>query len=264
MHVLFLFLCLLFTNINVHTLLVIGHRGAAGYQPENTLASFEYAIQLGVDMIELDVHVCASGEVVVIHDQEVDRTTNGTGLVQDMTLYALQQLNAGNDEHIPTLQEVLDMVNRRVKVNIELKGKGTVEKVAAIIQDYVSNKGWQYDDFLISSFDHLDVGRFNIICPQVPIGPLFYTLKFADCNRAIARLSADIVIIQANEVHAQLVNYIHACGKKIYVFTNEENQIVYQKLLGVDAIFSDYPDRTFSEIAESYTASGSNPDSGGN
>jgi glycerophosphoryl diester phosphodiesterase len=236
------FFFIFFINIPAHALLVVGHRGAAGLKPENTLASFEHAIRLGVDMIELDVHVCASGEVVVIHDQEVDRTTNATGLVRDMTLHELQKLDAGDGEHIPTLQEVFDLVDRRVKINIELKGKDTVQKVAALIQDYVQTKGWQFDDFLVSSFDNIDLGRFNSVCPYVPIAALLYTLKFDDWKRYLGRISADIIVIHADESQPQLIDHIHACGKEIYVFTNEQNQAFYKGLLGVDAIISDYPD----------------------
>ena len=110
-------------------LLKISHRGACGYEPENTLASFKKAIEINADMIELDVHVCKTGEVVVIHDEKVNRTTNGKGYVSQKNLESLKKLDAGKGKKIPTLIEVLDLVNKRVKVNIELKGKKTAERL---------------------------------------------------------------------------------------------------------------------------------------
>jgi len=101
--------------------LKIGHRGAMGYQPENTLISFEKAIQLGVDMIEMDVEKCKTGELIIIHDQKVDRTTNGEGYVADFSFEEIKKLDAGNGEKIPTVQEVLNLVKNRVKINLELK-----------------------------------------------------------------------------------------------------------------------------------------------
>src|SRR5260221_725361 len=108
-------------------MLVFGHRGAMGYEPENTLRSFEKAIELGVTMIELDVFVLQDGSVVAIHDPVLNRTTNGNGIVTNKSLQEIKMLDAGKGEKIPTLQEVLDVVARRVRVNIELKGKNTAE-----------------------------------------------------------------------------------------------------------------------------------------
>jgi glycerophosphoryl diester phosphodiesterase len=92
----------------------IGHRGAAGHEPENTLHSFEAAVQLGADMVEFDVHVCGSGELVAIHDETVDRTTDGSGAVARMNLRELKALDAGKGEKIPTLREVFFLLRGRV------------------------------------------------------------------------------------------------------------------------------------------------------
>ncbi len=111
----------------------IGHRGAAGHAPENTLDSFRKAVELECDMTELDVHVCASGEVVVIHDETLDRTTDGKGQVSDHKLSELKQLDAGNGEEIPTLAEVLMLLKDKVMLNIELKGLGTAKPVYDLV-----------------------------------------------------------------------------------------------------------------------------------
>ena len=104
-------------------------------------------------MVELDVYVFKTRELVVIHDETVDRTTNGRGSIIDISFEEIRSLDAGDGEQIPTLEEVLDLM-RGTRVNIELKGPGTAEPVVAVIADYVHNKGWSYDDFSVSSFNH--------------------------------------------------------------------------------------------------------------
>ncbi len=105
-------------------MLCIGHRGAAGLEPENTLRSVRRALEVGADGIEIDVH-CLDGELVVIHDHSLNRTTNGAGALRHHTLAEARQLDAGKGERIPFLREVLDLVDRRALVNIELKGART-------------------------------------------------------------------------------------------------------------------------------------------
>ena len=134
---------ILLLPMGLNAMQIIGHRGACGYAPENTHASFERAIELGVGMIEFDVQRCKSGELVVIHDLMVDRTTNGSGYVSELTLDELQKLDAGDGEQIPTLREVLDRVDQRVAVNIEIKAAGIVGGVAAIIDEYVRERKWR-------------------------------------------------------------------------------------------------------------------------
>src|ERR1700730_9477951 len=98
----------------------IGHRGACGHAPENTLASMKKALDFGVHGFEFDIQMSKDGEPVVIHDDTLERTTNGKGLVSDFTLKELQQFDAGNGERIPSLRDVLDMVDKRCRLFIEL------------------------------------------------------------------------------------------------------------------------------------------------
>ncbi len=144
-------------------ILKIGHRGAMGHEPENTMLSFQRAIEFGVDMVELDIHLCHSGELVVIHDETVDRTTNGSGRVKDKSLVTLQGLDAGFGQKISTLMEILNFIDKKVKVNIELKGEGTVEPLYKIIQKYISKHGWSYEDFYVSSFDHYKLKKIYLL-----------------------------------------------------------------------------------------------------
>ncbi len=113
---------------------IIAHRGASDYEPENTLRAFHRAIELGADIIELDVHLSADGHVVVIHDEDVSHTTDGEGRVSDLTLDDLRRLDAGKGEPIPTLQEVIDLARGQCRLYIELKAPATPRPVAGLLR----------------------------------------------------------------------------------------------------------------------------------
>ena len=114
-------------------MLKVGHRGARAYEPENTLRSFKRAIELGVNAVELDIRRTKDGEVVVIHDAKVDKTKNGKGLVSELTLEEIKQLVTEKGERIPTLEEALDFLDKKVKILIELKETGFEKKVLDLI-----------------------------------------------------------------------------------------------------------------------------------
>ena len=223
--------------------LVIGHRGASGYEPENTIPSFEKAIKLGVDIVECDVQCCASGEVVVFHDNKLDRLTNGTGYIEQKTLHQLKQLVVDKDQQISTLQEVLDCINRRVVVNIELKDAGTVVSVAKIIEQYVQEKGWSYNDFIVTSFNHYYVRDFKQQSPLVRVGVILAGIPidfgaFGEC------IGANIIVLFVGSINQAFIDDIHARGMQVFVFTvNDLDEIKRMKNLNVDGIISDYPDR---------------------
>ncbi len=232
----------LFIHAALQGLVVVGHRGACGHAPENALASFEKAIELGVDMIELDVRLCTSGELVVIHDKRVDRTTNGHGLVSEKTLVQLQQLDAGDGQQIPTLRRVFDCVNRRVKIDIEMK-EPVAREVAQLIEEYVQEKGWECDDFLVTSYDHNEVKLFKQLCPAVPTGAIIsgVPVRFASF---VEDANADVVIAYNETINPAMIENTHERGKQIFVFTVNESAEIKQLIdWGVDGIISDFPDR---------------------
>ena len=136
-------------------MLCIGHRGAMGHEPENTLLSIRKALSLGVDWIEVDVYN-VENNLVVIHDRSLERTTNGSGYTCEQTFSYIRSLDAGKGQQIPTLSEVFDMVNRQAGINIELKGFNTAKLVVDLIQKYIA-KGWNYQYFLVSSFNHYEL-----------------------------------------------------------------------------------------------------------
>ncbi|RJO59222.1 glycerophosphodiester phosphodiesterase [Candidatus Parcubacteria bacterium] len=225
--------------------LKIGHRGACGYEPENTLRSIKKALGLGVDMIEFDVYVCKSGELVIIHDDTVNRTTNGQGFVIEMTFEELRRLDAGKGEKIPTLQEVLNLINGQVQVNIELKGAGTAEPVAKVMKDYLSKSltSWTPEHFLVSSFNHFELQTFHRIIPEIKLGALICALPIT-----LAQFAQDLGAYSLNPsiefLNQAFIDDAHNRGLKVFVYTvNLPEDIARMKAMDVDGVFSNFPDR---------------------
>jgi len=221
----------------------IGHQGAMGHAPENTLLSFKKALELKVDMVELDVYVCQTGELVVIHDDKVNRTTNGRGYVIKKTFDELRSLDAGKGEKIPTLKEVFDIVDKQIKINIELKGMDTAKPVYELIEDYVKNKDWQYDNFFISSFNYYELKKFNELNPNVKIDALITGIPIGFAKFA-KKINAYSINLSVKFINQEFVDDAHSKGLKIYVWTvNDLDGIERMKSLCVDGFFSNFPDR---------------------
>jgi glycerophosphoryl diester phosphodiesterase len=221
--------------------IVIGHRGAAGYAPENTLSSFALAIECGVDMIEFDVWKCSSGELVVFHDTKLERLTDGYGTVTSHTLEELKQLTVLGCEKIPTLIEVLDFIDRRVKVYIEIKDADIAADVLQIIEHYIDHEQWQIDDFLVASFDHTQLQNIKAANRFIPIAALLYGIpvNFRTCNCIV---DADVVSVSIDFINQQLVDDIHARGMLAYVYTiNDSDDLLRVINYGVDGIITDCP-----------------------
>ncbi|TRO53368.1 glycerophosphodiester phosphodiesterase [Candidatus Bathyarchaeota archaeon] len=221
----------------------IGHRGAKGHAPENTLKSFSKAVELGCDMTELDVHLGGSGELVVIHDETVDRTTDGSGAVANHTLRELKRLDAGQGERIPTLEEVLKLLKGRIMLNIELKGLGTAEPVYELMQ-YV---GWRRDDLLITSFEWDMLTQYRASDPDARLGPLTYGNLKGAMNFA-ETVGAYSINPYYGHINAKYVEEAHTKGFKVYPWTvNNPEDIAQVIKLGVDGVISDYPDRVLHQ-----------------
>ena len=217
--------------------LCIGHRGASGHAPENTLKAFELAITMGCPWIELDVYV-VEGELLVIHDDKLNRTTDGSGFVEAQTLAYLRSLNAGDGEKIPLLSEVIELVDHRCKINIELKGKGTANPVNELLSKFISN-GWHEDEFLISSFDHKELANS---ATGIKRGALFYKQTASMFDRAAA-LNAYAVNLSLKITNAETVSQAHEKGYKVFVYTvNSHDEMLALKQIGVDGVFTNFPD----------------------
>lgn len=224
-------------------MLKIGHRGAKGYEPENTLISFEKAIAMGADGIELDVHLSIDGHLIVIHDETIDRTTNGKGAVNQLTLQELKSFKINNKQEIPTLEEVLDLVNQRCFVNIELKNQDTAEKVVQLIEHYISDKKWNHSQFVVSSFDWNALQQVRFLNENIRIGVLTETdldlaISFARFLKAEA-LHPDFQLL-TNEYTSK----IQEKGIQVIPWTvNEMDDIQKIKSFKVDGIITDFLDR---------------------
>jgi glycerophosphoryl diester phosphodiesterase len=239
-------------NLSWGSPLIFAHRGASAHAPENTLQAFELAIQQGADVIEFDTKLSADGRVILIHDQTVDRTTNGSGRVRDFTLSGLRELDAGShfsnefrDEKIPTLEEAIELCKGRIRFNFELTNYLTPFdelplRVARLIERYNLQ-----EQVLVSSFHPVPLIRFHRLRPSVPIG--FLAIRGAAGALSRSWIGSALVPYQAihpekNDVSPALVNRAHRSGKRVHVFTlNSIQDIARVSALNVDGIITDDP-----------------------
>lgn len=227
----------------MNQILKIGHRGAKGYIAENTLESIQKAMDLGVDGVEIDVHICQTGELVVFHDFTLERLTGVPGEIATKSLKELKTLNVNGQFRIPTLLEVLDLIDRKCMLNIELKGQQTAVKTCEVIQLYAETKGWRFDDFIVSSFDYNELQTVFNTNKNIPLAVLTESnmddaLNFAKTINAKA-IHPDYQLLNQNKV-----NELQDLGYKVNTWTvNETNDIALVKSYGVDGVISDFPDR---------------------
>ncbi len=243
---------------------VYAHRGGAGLAPENTLAAFRKALELGVDALEMDLHVTRDGEIVVIHDETVDRTTDGRGSVADLTLDELRRWDAGGKfapafrgERIPTLREVIDLVkasgNTWIRLILELKfhpdHPGKPEDFEQRVLDILRQTGFVHRVRIIS-FHHPSLAKLKALEPRIPTGLLAGGRTAPQDPVALVRQSrADYYSPSVRHVTAEAVTAVHQAGIPVVPWTaNEEAEMRRLMALGIgtmagDAITTDYPDR---------------------
>lgn len=229
--------------MEAHKILKFGHRGASAYIAENTIPSVLKALELGVDGIEIDVHQCKSGELVVFHDFTLDRLTNGTGEISNFTLQELNKLLVLEQFKIPTLTQVLDVIDKKCIVNIELKGKNTAQETVTIIQNYIKQKAWSYNHFLVSSFQNKELEAVFKLNKSISLGVLTKAnleeaIDFAKTINATA-IHANFSLLSKNNVKKAQEQ-----GYKINTWTVNTPQAIKRiKAYNVNAIISDFPDR---------------------
>lgn len=226
----------------------IGHRGAAGHAPENTLSSFQKALELGADTLELDVHLSKDGELIVMHDPRVDRTTNGNGYIKDLTVEELKKLDTGKlfeayqGERIPLLQEVFDLLKGKASFVIEIKNgpifyPGIEGKLVQLIE-----KNDLVDDVIVIAFYHPSLKRVKEFNPKIKTGILFVG-AFIDPWAVAEQVGADTLHPMYEYVTEEMVVEAHKRGYAVYPWTiNEPAQQEQWHKYGVDGIISDYPD----------------------
>jgi glycerophosphoryl diester phosphodiesterase len=228
--------------------MVIGHRGAAGFEPENTLRSFHKAMDLGCEMIELDVHVSGDGHVVVIHDETVDRTTDGSGKIGEMNLEQIRSLDAGGGEKIPNLKEVMDRFSGRCAINIELKGIGTAAPVAGLLRSGIKKCRWRKEDILISSFSPVELVEFIGLETGIRTAVLVDGIPCGSDEFA-SEIGAFSVHPNYSFLDGYFVDSCHDSGLLVNVWTvNDETEMKSAIGMGVDGIITDRPDLLVENI----------------
>ncbi len=239
----------------------LGHRGASAYAPENTLAAFNLAFQMGADGIELDVTLSRDGIPVVIHDDTVDRTTNGHGLIRQMTLAQIKQLDAGSwfspkywDEEIPTLAQVLELVGTRGIINIELKGTAFRDDGLETAVGRVAEQANANDHVLFSSFNPFALYRIAHVIPRAPRGLLYAEDLPIFLRRAWLRPLARPTALHPKHtmISPAYVTWAHGKGYAINTWTVNEPEEMRRLIgLGIHAIITNKPDVLGTVLAQS-------------
>lgn len=227
--------------------LVIAHRGASAYQPENTLAAFALAIEQGAQMIELDLHLSRDNQVVVIHDETLDHTTNLTGRVDQMTLAEIKQADAGNGERVPTLDETLDLTIGKLRLYLEIKDAKAAAETLRIIRARRCQ-----DDVMLASFDIELIRRLGEEVRDIELGVILGNETLNPIVRwreafpwiALRRINYQVLCMQVELCYGYLARQTKASGKRLYVWTADEDA-QFAKMIerDVDGIVTNKPDR---------------------
>jgi glycerophosphoryl diester phosphodiesterase len=225
--------------------MIIAHRGASGYVPENTASSFKKAIELKVEAVEFDVYACKSGDLIVMHDANVDRTTDGKGLIKTKTLEELKALTVKGGGKIPTFSEVLDILDAQTNIVIDIKEEGVAQELAKIITFYTHNKGWKPEQFFATGFQHEELSKLHDLVPFIKLIPSVICVphKFAQFAQEMNAYGVCLINVE-NCFSQSLAHDIKSRGLKLWVWSPSESKETVEMLyqVGADAIMVDYPD----------------------
>ena len=209
---------------------IIAHRGASFLEPENTLRAVRKAIKMGADLVEVDVRMSKDNKLVIMHDPDVNRTTNGNGFVRDYTVQELKKLDAGNGETIPTLDEVISRVKDRIGLVIEIKEPGTeVEVLEKINENNLEN-------VMLTSFYHKSIKNARKMNPSVDAGIIF-SCQPVDVNQMASGAGANVIFPGYKYLDEELIEQAHGNGISVYPWTVDDPEI-FERLvgMGVDGI----------------------------
>jgi glycerophosphoryl diester phosphodiesterase len=220
---------------------VFAHRGASGYAPENTLAAVKKAIELGITAIEIDVHN-VEGELYLFHDRRLDNKSSGIGLIEEVSQDYLASVTV-DGEPIPKLWDLLlYLQDSDCLLNIELKGMRSLIPLLNLYPKILTELDFKAEQLLISSFNHHFIAAVKQQYPQALVAPLIEGIPEDDAA-LVSRLNADSLHLSLSFITAEIVADAHRQGAKVYVYTVDNPQdIQYLMALGVDGIFSNYPD----------------------
>lgn len=230
-------------------MLIFAHRGASGVAPENTLLAIDTALNMRAPAIELDIHLC-EGEPIVIHDRRAERTTDGQGLIAQLSLIELQTFDAGAGQQVPTLWEALALISGRCILNLELKCEDCVEPVFQLLERAVSELHFQPNQFLISSFNHHLLKQWRQLTDRYLLGALTASCPISYAQFA-ENLGVDSVHVDLDVINQSMVNDARTRGLNIYVYTVDiPDDIRWLKGLGVDGIYTNYPDKAMAILSK--------------
>ncbi|ABV35396.1 glycerophosphoryl diester phosphodiesterase [Shewanella sediminis HAW-EB3] len=230
-------------------MIIFAHRGASGYAPENTLAAMKKAIELGARAVEIDIH-SVEGELYVYHDRRLDHKSSGTGLISDVSREYLKTLFV-DSEPIPTLWEVMTYLSKQnCLVNIELKGMTCLSPFIALYPKLIKELGFRADQLLISSFHHGFLQEFRRSYPLACIAPLLEGVLLNTTDIA-TQLDAYSIHLSLSFITSELVDDAHSKGLKVFVYTVDHPEDIHQlNKMGVDGIFTNYPDKATQTLAQ--------------
>jgi len=217
------------------------HRGGAGEHPENTLASFQSAIDAGCDMVECDVHLTTDGELAVIHDHLLDRTTNGTGLVGAHTLAELRELDAGQGQKIPLLEEVFDLVRDRVGLVIETKQNpvpypGLEEKLAAVLREH-----GMVEQVNVISFHHRCIRHLKEVAPEIGLG-IIDASRPIDAVGMMRAAGADLFSCYFGTLDPEMAEEIRSAQGAVGVWVvDDQLSLLWARACHPDSVFTNRP-----------------------
>lgn len=219
---------------------IFAHRGSSGSFAENTQSAIEAALQLDIDGIEVDLQSTLD-DFAVIHDTWLDRTTNGTGKVNSLTMQQVKKYDAGNGQTVPSVQQLFDWVDNKMMINLELKHTFALDKLVNIIEHNIAAKKLTRDNLLLSSFDHHQLKWFKQKLPWVKVGALTSSIPL-DYAAFADHLHAYSVHLDKNFVNHEFVADAKARNLEVYCYTVDKQEDIKQmQTLGVDGIFSNYP-----------------------
>jgi len=229
---------------------IIGHRGAAGTHPENTLLSIEHALHCGVDWIEIDIRF-VDGNLIVLHDERLDRTTNGSGSVYDWHLQDLRRLDAGRGEKIPLLHEVIDLIDGRAGLNIEIKQAGLTKPLTDLLAAYLRRGPAWRDKFMLSSFLQEPMRELRDTAPAGCLLAALSDHEAAAATRFALEIGAFSLNVSRAELNPSIVERAHRHGLRVLVYTvNAVSDVKQCFELSVDGIFTDYPGRAIAFLRD--------------
>ncbi|CAM2810762.1 glycerophosphoryl diester phosphodiesterase [Flavobacterium succinicans] len=234
----------LFMSCSSNQFLVCGHRGAMGHETENTLASVGKAVELKADMLEIDVFKIKSGELVVFHDNNLERLTGIKGKIEDFDFKELRELKVAGKHQIPTLQEVIEKIDKRAVLNIELKGEHTAVDTYKIIESYLK-KGWKIKHFFISSFRVEELQKMRNLNRSIAIGLLVHKDPIEKIIATGKELQVQAINPNFKFLNAENVAILKANNFKIFPWTvNNPEDIAQMKRLKVSGVITDFPERS--------------------